>query len=94
MAGGLADCEVGGMRHYVYHMVIPPQIAHQKHHLNIRHSECCFLRLYFELITVHSSRAMHRPAFLYYATTLARREANTFLALTLLNNLNSIVLEA
>ena len=83
--GGLADSEVDGMRQYVYHMVTLPQIARQKHHLNIRHSERCFLRLYFELTTVHFSRAMHRPALLNYATTLAWREANTFLALALLN---------
>ena len=82
------------MRYYVYHMVTLPQIAHQKHHLNITYSERCFLRLYFGLTTVHCSWAMHRPALLHYAATPAVREANTFLALTLLNNHNSIVLEA
>jgi hypothetical protein len=42
MAGGLADCEVDGMRQYVYHMVTLPQIAHQKHHLKTIHSERSF----------------------------------------------------
>jgi hypothetical protein len=51
MAGGLAGCEAEEMRHHAYHMVTLPQIAYQKHHLNIRHSERCSLRLYFELTT-------------------------------------------
>lgn len=61
--GGLADYEVDRMRQHVYHMITPPQIVHQKHHSNIRHSELCSLRLYFELTTVHCMRAMHRSPF-------------------------------
>ena len=90
MARGLADCEVDGMRRYVYLKVTLPQTAHQKHNLNIRHSERCFLRIYFELTTVHCSRAMHRPTLLNYAATLAWREANTFLAVELLSGFGGL----